>query len=151
MAEEDLDSDMYSCKKCKVSGQLTKKFTLKSLPTVLCLHIKRFRWEPPKRTKITTPLDLPLKLNLEEHCASSTSSASYELYSMVSHHGKKSGCGHYTAHCLIDDSWFHFNDRSVKSCSEEDLQKQQGYLLFYKKLESEHSSSVPPTIIDLCD
>ena len=43
-----------------------------------------------------------------------------------------SGRGHYTAHCAINDDWFHFNDRLVKKCTIEDVQTQQAYLLFYK-------------------
>ena len=87
MAEEDLDRELFCCSKCD-SEELTKKFTIKDLPSVLCLHLKRFRWEPPKRTKITTHLDIPLQLNLQDYCTK-VEGTSYQLYGMVSHHGKK--------------------------------------------------------------
>mgnify|MGYP005992591875 CR=1 FL=1 len=64
----------------------------------------------------------------------------------------RSGCGHYTAHCEMDDQWFHFNDRTVKSCTVEELLKQQAYLLFYRKIAEPtvSSSAIPPMkIIDL--
>lgn len=86
MASENLD---FSCSKCESEECLTKKFTIKSLPDIICFHIKRFRWEPPRRTKISTPIDVPFVIDLKDYCANNSGSTCYELYSMVNHHGKK--------------------------------------------------------------
>jgi len=87
MTEEELDAGRLKCSKCKFE-KVNKKFKIIESPKILCLHLKRFRWDPPKRTKITTPLSIPLELNLEDYCTD-LSNSHYELYSTISHHGSK--------------------------------------------------------------
>ena len=42
--EELADSERFFCNTCKSKQPSTKKFMIRRLPNVLCLHIKRFRW-----------------------------------------------------------------------------------------------------------
>ena len=42
--EELTDSELYYCSNCKRKQRSTKRFWIRHLPNVLCLHIKRFRW-----------------------------------------------------------------------------------------------------------
>ena len=40
--------------------RITKKFLIKRLPEVLCLHVKRFRYSRSARAKIDTYVQFPL-------------------------------------------------------------------------------------------
>lgn len=42
--EELTEAEFYHCSNCKKKQRSTKRFWIRRLPNVLCLHIKRFRW-----------------------------------------------------------------------------------------------------------
>jgi ubiquitin carboxyl-terminal hydrolase 3 len=42
--EELTETELYYCSNCKMKQRSTKRFWIRRLPNVLCLHIKRFRW-----------------------------------------------------------------------------------------------------------
>ncbi len=42
--EELTETELYYCSNCKKKQRSTKRFWIRRLPNVLCLHIKRFRW-----------------------------------------------------------------------------------------------------------
>lgn len=42
--EELAETELYYCNSCKCKQKSTKRFWIRRLPNVLCLHIKRFRW-----------------------------------------------------------------------------------------------------------
>lgn len=42
--EELTETELYYCSTCKKKQKSTKRFWIRRLPNVLCLHIKRFRW-----------------------------------------------------------------------------------------------------------
>lgn len=42
--EELTETELYHCSTCKKKQRSTKRFWIRRLPNVLCLHIKRFRW-----------------------------------------------------------------------------------------------------------
>lgn len=43
--EELTETELYHCSICKKKQKSTKRFWIRRLPSVLCLHIKRFRWD----------------------------------------------------------------------------------------------------------
>lgn len=59
--EELADSELYYCPNCKEKQKSTKKFWIRRLPNVLCLHLKRFRWNAHFRTKVDSVVEFPLK------------------------------------------------------------------------------------------
>ena len=89
MSEETLEAHWPQCHKCDAKEGVRKQFSLKSTPRVLCLHIKRFRWEPAGRTKIASLLEIPLELDLSEYCTYQRGSTKFELYGIVSHKGSR--------------------------------------------------------------
>ncbi|XP_046341178.1 ubiquitin carboxyl-terminal hydrolase 3-like isoform X1 [Haliotis rufescens] len=59
--EELEESELYMCSNCKMKQRSTKKFWIRRLPNVLCLHLKRFRWSTYCRVKLETYVDFPLR------------------------------------------------------------------------------------------
>uniref|UniRef100_A0A182UDC1 ubiquitinyl hydrolase 1 n=1 Tax=Anopheles melas TaxID=34690 RepID=A0A182UDC1_9DIPT len=58
--EELAETELYYCNSCKCKQKSTKRFWIRRLPNVLCLHIKRFRWNNFYRTKIDLRIAFPI-------------------------------------------------------------------------------------------
>ncbi|XP_056148521.1 ubiquitin carboxyl-terminal hydrolase 33 isoform X2 [Lampris incognitus] len=137
-ARDELKGDnMYSCEKCKKLRNGVKFCKVQCLPEILCIHLKRFRHELMFSTKIGTHVSFPLEgLDLQPFLAKerSTQTTSYDLLSVICHHGTASS-GHYIAYCRndINNLWYEFDDQSVTEVSESCVQNAEAYVLFYKK------------------
>lgn len=62
----------------------------------------------------------------------------YDLCSVVCHHGVGLGSGHYTAYgraTAEGRSWRLLNDATTRIVGEDSVQRAQGYLLFYERRE----------------
>merc|ERR1712083_1295550 len=112
--EELADSERFYCNSCKSKQPSTKQFRIRRLPTVLCLHIKRFRWTTYARTKIDTFIEFPLNgldmssylpNNLSGTRFSNSGSSLYDLAAVIVHHGTGAGSGHYTAFATNNKAW----------------------------------------------
>uniref|UniRef100_A0A0K2VCM1 Ubiquitin carboxyl-terminal hydrolase n=3 Tax=Lepeophtheirus salmonis TaxID=72036 RepID=A0A0K2VCM1_LEPSM len=142
--EELADSERFFCGSCKNKQRSTKKFWIRRLPNVLCLHIKRFRWSPYSRTKLDTHVSFPLSgldmsdyllTNLHETRCSNAGSSLYDLAAVIVHHGSGAGSGHYTAFVIKNNNWYHFNDSTVLASDSETVLKSKAYILFYIQRE----------------
>ncbi|CAB1317986.1 unnamed protein product [Coregonus sp. 'balchen'] len=135
---DELKGDnMYSCEKCKKLRNGVKFCKVQSLPEILCIHLKRFRHELMFSTKIGTHVSFPLEgLDLQPFLAKDRSAhtTSYDLLSVICHHGTASS-GHYIAYCRNDlnNLWYEFDDQRVTEVSESCVQNAEAYVLFYKK------------------
>lgn len=134
---EELDeTELYYCHTCKMRQKSTKKFWIKNLPKVLCLHLKRFHWTTFFRNKVDTYVKFPMR-NLDmrgyllEPEAAAPESCLYDLAAVVVHHGSGVGSGHYTAYGSHEGHWYHFNDSTVTLTNEETVMKAKAYILFY--------------------
>lgn len=94
--EELADSERFLCGRCNRKQPSTKKFWIRRLPNVLCLHIKRFRWSSYSRTKLDTHVEFPLDSldmsnyllsNLHDTRCSNSGSCLYDLAAVIVHHG----------------------------------------------------------------
>ncbi|VDM60392.1 unnamed protein product [Angiostrongylus costaricensis] len=129
-AKEELDHcEQYMCSNCKDKRPSTKQLFLRVLPNVLCLHLKRFRWSHISRGKLDNMVDFPLTSRVTDQPGNFT----FDLSSVVVHHGSGVTSGHYTTYGQRDGLWYHFNDATVKACSEQTVLKQKAYLLFYTR------------------
>lgn len=134
---EELDeTELYYCHTCKMRQKSTKKFWIKKLPKVLCLHLKRFHWTTFFRNKVDTYVKFPMRgLDMRGYLlepeAAAPDTCLYDLAAIVVHHGSGIGSGHYTAYGSHEGRWYHFNDSTVTLTSEEAVTKAKAYILFY--------------------
>lgn len=140
--EELEDTELYMCRSCNRRQRSTKKFWIRRLPNVLCLHLKRFRWSSFMRTKVETYVEFPIRgLNMNKYILNVHNtrdlggSNDYDLAAVVVHHGSGAGSGHYTAYALNEGQWYHFNDSTVTACDVETVAKCKAYILFYVRRE----------------
>ncbi|KAL5004403.1 hypothetical protein ScPMuIL_017859 [Solemya velum] len=142
--EELEESELYMCSNCKKKQRSTKKFWIRRLPNVLCLHLKRFRWQSCYRVKVETFIEFPLRAldmnryvlnNLHETRGSSGGSNLYDLAAVIVHHGSGAGSGHYTSYAVHEDTWYHFNDSTVTACDIDTVARCKAYILFYVRRE----------------
>lgn len=79
--------------------QCTKKFTIKRLPDILCLHLKRFRWTSWSRIKVGTYVKFDFEgLDMSPYTVKGNDDdALYDLYAGIVHIGTGLGFGHYVA------------------------------------------------------
>ncbi|XP_058818903.1 ubiquitin carboxyl-terminal hydrolase 3-like [Topomyia yanbarensis] len=147
--EELAETELYYCNSCKCKQKSTKRFWIRRLPNVLCLHIKRFRWNNFYRTKIDLRLSFPIKAldmsqfvlnNGPETRRSNSSCNVYDLAAVIVHHGNGSSCGHYTSYAINNGVWMHFNDHSVKEVSSAAVAECKPYILFYIKRDTSSTS-----------
>uniref|UniRef100_A0A182QVN5 Ubiquitin carboxyl-terminal hydrolase n=1 Tax=Anopheles farauti TaxID=69004 RepID=A0A182QVN5_9DIPT len=140
--EELAETELYYCNSCKCKQKSTKRFWIRRLPNVLCLHIKRFRWNNFYRTKIDLRIAFPINAldmsqfvlnNGPETRRSNSSCNIYDLAAVIVHHGNGSSCGHYTSFAINNGVWMHFNDHTVKEVSSSAVAECKPYILFYIK------------------
>jgi len=133
--EENLTStNKWFCSNCNQLCNATKKLTIKKLPHVLIIHLKRFQFDHIYRNKITTVVGFPLEnLDLTHYVQSIDNEQKiYDLYGITNHYGDLSG-GHYTSYCKNrnDGTWYYLDDSSYRKTEEIAIEPSSAYLLFY--------------------
>ncbi|KAF2011680.1 cysteine proteinase [Aaosphaeria arxii CBS 175.79] len=150
---EKLGSDEYTCSNCKKEHPATKQLSIKRLPPVLPIHLKRFEHHKSTSTKIETKVNFPMKIDLypytskyksthpkgsknaklppSNHNANTpANSLIYELATVIVHKGKMDS-GHYVSYSREGNEWFMFDDSKVVLVSEAEVLGAEAYLLFY--------------------
>lgn len=141
--EELEETELYMCTGCKKKQRSTKKFWIRRLPNVLCLHLKRFKWATSYRQKLECYVEFPLAnldmnkyiLDMHETRGTTIGSNIYDLAAVIVHHGSGAAAGHYTAYVLHEGQWYHFNDSTVTACEPETVVRCKAYILFYIRRE----------------
>lgn len=122
MKSEQLGSgERWVCDRCQSQQQAVKQMSIRRLPPVMCLHIKRFEHRRLNgvAAKVDTPLVFPVDsldmapftssavLRARYSARSGPAAASgapggllYELYAVVSHRGNLEG-GHYITYLRV--------------------------------------------------
>ncbi|XP_021115491.1 ubiquitin carboxyl-terminal hydrolase 49 isoform X3 [Heterocephalus glaber] len=150
---EALEGRIYACDQCNIPGiklrtlslqgkrrksnpkplvlsEARKQLMIYTLPQVLRLHLKRFRWSGRNhREKIGVHVAFEQVLTMEPYCCRDMLSSldketfAYDLSAVVMHHGKGFGSGHYTAYCYNTEGgfWVHCNDSKLNVCSVEEI------------------------------
>ena len=159
---EALDSG-YKCEKCGKVGRATKQSRLASIPPILTLHLKRFRYgETQKvpsgtngqstrrsgRTSETTGSAkieghskfkeiFDLKPYLTEKLQAEHSKMFCRLFAVIVHAGKNSHSGHYIAYVrnVAKNEWWKMDDARVTLASFQEVMNAEAYMLFYRVVE----------------
>ncbi|KAJ9165174.1 Ubiquitinyl hydrolase 1 [Coniochaeta hoffmannii] len=146
LEEEYIKSDKceYRCNNCNSTQQARRQTSIKRLPNVLSIQLKRFEYKQgrhDKAAKIETQVQFPLQLNMLPYTNRARGqdvkdnfelarSCTYDLLSVIVHVGEID-TGHYVSYCRVGDQWFAFNDHRVELAKKSDVLGAKAYLLFY--------------------
>jgi ubiquitin carboxyl-terminal hydrolase 22/27/51 len=150
-------SGVYVCEACKSKEQITKQLSFKSLPMVLCFHLKRFSHGDTTTTntrskrrssdksmngkKISSAVAFDMELDMHPYTSecmfheNTTDKETqkrelYSLFAVVQHKGSMDS-GHYTSYVKHNKHWYLCDDSMIYATKEEDVLNCQAYLLFY--------------------
>eukprot|EP00055_Hartaetosiga_balthica_P014859 m.84234 g.84234 ORF g.84234 m.84234 type:complete len:989 (+) comp8711_c0_seq1:433-3399(+) len=150
-----LPSSLTSSSSSKSSGEtvvtsylrpIEKDYVIASLPSVLKVCVKRFRWGHSSRTKIQTHVQLPVTLDLASFSEVDPSliniqplqrSTVYDLAAVITHEGAQLVRGHYKCFCNLGgshkdgDDWVLANDVRMQRVTLDQVLGAQVYLAFY--------------------
>ncbi|XP_059235390.1 ubiquitin carboxyl-terminal hydrolase 43 isoform X2 [Mustela nigripes] len=156
--EEQLaQDDAWKCPHCQALQQGMVKLSLWTLPDILIIHLKRFCQVGERRNKLSTLVQFPLSgLNMAPHVAQRGTGPPpgtgswppwkqpaglpagypldflYDLYAVCNHHGS------LQAYCRnsLDGQWYSYDDSTVESLPEDEVNSRGAYILFYQKRNS---------------
>lgn len=147
---EKLDEEnKWLCEKCKQHTRANFRLSIKELPPVLILHLKRFKKTAGGyHTKINDAIDFPLRgLRLADFTTNPDlpeNQCSYDLFGIVNHSGGVNS-GHYTS--LVSnrtnpDQWVECDDETTSTFdSDPHFYKNRAYILFYRRKETKNPAS----------
>ena len=119
------DTDvLWKCSDCAQSSICKKSLAVIEHPSVLLLHLKRFRSTSNRVVKISSHFEFPVT-NL------AFQGQLYNLRAVINHHGSVSS-GHYTAFICSDNHWFSCNDDKVSLIDSRSVVTPDAYILMYK-------------------
>ncbi|CCD70947.1 Ubiquitin carboxyl-terminal hydrolase cyk-3 [Caenorhabditis elegans] len=131
---ETLDAAIQ-CDRCEKKTMRDKVMTIWKLPKYLIIHLKRFEFlrEQGRMGKCKRTVNFPLKHFDPAPFVDKPDGNTYECIALANHYGQLS-CGHFIAYAKSnEDKWLLLNDCSVREVSEEEVDKQGAYLLFYER------------------
>ena len=157
--EEALEG--YKCDKCNILGSAKKQSRLASIPPILTLHLKRFRYgtdgkpmEASRRGREVNQLlggsgsakveghvkfleIFDLKPFLTESLQRQHKSMFCRLFAVIVHAGKNSHSGHYIAYVrnLNKNEWWKMDDSRVSRATSQEVLSAEAYMLFYRVVE----------------
>jgi ubiquitin carboxyl-terminal hydrolase 12/46 len=130
-SNETLDgADKFSCDECGCKQEAQKRMRVASLPPVLCLHLKRFKYveSAGQMQKLTHRVVFPFHLkltNTTDTCPDAD--AEYSLTAVVVHMGAHMNHGHYVALVKSAGKWVCFDDEAVHGVTEAQVQSTFGH------------------------
>ncbi|CCU99341.1 unnamed protein product [Malassezia sympodialis ATCC 42132] len=140
----------FFCDTCSSLQEAEKRMKIKSSPSILALHLKRFRYDEninayiKHACRVVFPLDLRLFNSSDE---SNHPDRLYELVGIVIHVGSGVHQGHYVSIVKIGSRWALFDDEEVQFIPESDISKYYGdapeigsaYVLFYQTVSKDRT------------
>lgn len=133
----------YNCDVCKKGTTAKKQYFIWEPPSVLIIHLKRFKNEHIHgdryiQKKTNSLVKFPLSgLKLDKNYSEiHKKDFVYDLRGVSEHMGSCFG-GHYIAHCknYINNKWYEFDDSTVRYVPDADIEgeliSKNAYMLFY--------------------
>ncbi|KAL7882943.1 hypothetical protein SRHO_G00006010 [Serrasalmus rhombeus] len=143
-------SEKFFCDRCEEKKPTAQGFKIVSLPSILCIHLKRFRSGSGFARKLFCEVTFPESFNMadilkEEKSTQEMLVRSYNLFAVIVHSGFT--FGHYTAYIrsMQDQMWYFTNDSQVYQASWKEVQQTYGgrlkyntaYMLLYRTVGTE--------------
>ncbi|XP_075646649.1 ubiquitin C-terminal hydrolase 22 isoform X2 [Castanea sativa] len=149
--QEKLGSEQkLFCETCQEMRDSVKQMSIRRLPLVLCLHIKRFEHSPVRKMwrKIDRYLQFPFSLDMTPYLSSSIVrnrfgnrifsvegdesdiNTDFEIFAVVTHSGTLES-GHYVTYLRLRNRWYKCDDAWITEVDEEIVRASQCYMMFY--------------------
>lgn len=118
--------------RCGRKTRATKKYSIRSAPNILVIHLKRF--DSTHAGKLSHYVAYPEMLTLPESLTGNN--VQYRLYGVLVHLGYTSHSGHYYAYVRAPNGqqWVKADDSYVSPVSASDALSQNAYILFYTRV-----------------
>ncbi|KAI9752692.1 MAG: 26S proteasome regulatory subunit [Chaenotheca gracillima] len=147
-APEKLGGDAYKCKKCNTTQHpATKQLSIRRLPPVLCIQLKRFEAgfdAASVSSKLDAKVEFPVQLDMSPYTTRVINAkkpdpqafsllsrtCTYDLCSVVVHIGNLND-GHYVSYHREGRDWYLFDDNKVLKTTEARVMNAEAYLLVY--------------------
>jgi len=133
--------------------------SIKKLPLVLCVHIKRFEHSPTRKMsrKIDRHVQFPLSLDMKPYLSSSIvrkrygnrifsfdsdesdASTEFEIFAVVTHSGMLES-GPYVMYLHLRNQWYICDDAWITEVGEEIVRASQCYPIYYVQKMLYHKS-----------
>ncbi|XP_050218697.1 ubiquitin C-terminal hydrolase 22 [Mercurialis annua] len=143
------DQKLY-CQNCQEKRESFKQMSIKRLPLVLSLHIKRFEHSLVRKLsrKIDWHLQFPFSLDMTSYLSSSVlrtrfgnrifsfdseeadSSTEFEIFAVITHSGMLES-GHYVTYLRLRNQWYKCDDAWITEVDETVVRDSQCYMIFY--------------------
>lgn len=130
----------YNCDFCRHVTTCIQQFYIKDVSKFLVVYLKRYDLFSHPVKKISAKIVNELNIDIGSYVISTEGRKNYEyeLYAVVEHSGGIRA-GHYFAHIKSPntDKWILVNDSSARTEAFKEVEKCEGFLLFYQLKESQ--------------
>lgn len=153
------DQKLY-CQNCQERHESVKQMSIRRLPLVLCLHVKRFEHSAVRKMsrKIDRHLQFPFSLDMTPYLSSSILrkrfgnrifafegdesdiSTNFEVFAVITHSGMLES-GHYVTYLRLKEQWYKCDDAWITEVDDEVVRASQSYLIFYVQKVLYHKAS----------
>ncbi|KAI8836798.1 hypothetical protein BJ741DRAFT_605213 [Chytriomyces cf. hyalinus JEL632] len=137
--------DKFYCDTCKSLQEAEKRMKIKSLPNILVVHLKRFKYQENLQRfmklnyRVVFPFDLKLFNTTDD---AQDPDCLYTLSSVIVHLGIGPHQGHYISLVKSHDNWIVFDDDTVERVDESEISRYYGdlnnpgtgYILLYERV-----------------
>jgi ubiquitin carboxyl-terminal hydrolase 48 len=122
----------YACAECDGKTQATSTSLVVTPAELIMIVLKRF---DAGGNKITTPVDIPLILDMQRATGNAALATNYQLIGVAHHQGSTKDSGHYVAQFFHDihGEWVEANDQAVTT-SAPPANSSTAYVLLYQRV-----------------
>ncbi|KAK8849609.1 hypothetical protein IAR55_004944 [Kwoniella newhampshirensis] len=151
----------FYCDSCCGLQEAEKRMKIKSLPNILALHLKRFKYQEStgRYAKLFYRVPFPTELRLPNTTDDiENPDRLYELFSVVVHIGNGPHHGHYVSLVRSGGRWVMCDDENVEPIDDSDIYRYfgdfpsgAGYVLFYQAVDLDVTTlglKNPPTPVE---